>query len=88
MPLKKALTDAFFFIVSENDDTNLYARGGIEGLRAAQALAGEVLRRGGTRTSEGWEKIRLAERVFVEKNLSPGGSADILSSVVFLLGFD
>ena len=88
MPLKKALTDAFFFIVSENDDTNLCARGGIKGLRAAQALAGEVLRRGGTRTSEGWEKIRLAERVFVEKNLSPGGSADILSSVVFLLDFD
>ena len=85
LSLKNALTDTFFFIVSKNEDTNLYARGGIEGVRAAQALAGEALRWGGTRTPEGWEKIRLAERIFVEKNLSPGGSADILSSVAFVL---
>jgi triphosphoribosyl-dephospho-CoA synthase CitG len=84
MPLKNALIDAFFFIVSENDDTNLYSRGGIQGLREAQALAGEVLRSGGTRTSTGWGKIRLTEQIFTEKNLSPGGSADILSSVVFV----
>lgn len=85
MPLKNALTDTFFFIVSKNGDTNLYARGGIEGLRTAQALAGEILQSGGTGTPEGREKIRLAERIFVEKNLSPGGSADILSSAVFVL---
>ncbi|MDR2180588.1 MAG: triphosphoribosyl-dephospho-CoA synthase [Synergistaceae bacterium] len=85
MSLKNTLTDAFFYIVSRNGDTNLYARGGIEGLRTARALAGEVLRSGGTRTPAGWKKIRFAERVFVEKNLSPGGSADILSSVIFTL---
>ncbi|MDR2523314.1 MAG: triphosphoribosyl-dephospho-CoA synthase [Synergistaceae bacterium] len=85
--LKNALTDTFFFIVSRNGDTNLYARGGRDGLETAWSLADGVLRAGGTGTREGWEKIRLTERVFVERNLSPGGSADILSCGVFLLSF-
>jgi triphosphoribosyl-dephospho-CoA synthetase len=82
--LKNALTDTFFFIVARNEDTNLYARGGTEGLKTAQNLAKEVLREGGSAVLEGREKIKIAERVFVEKNLSPGGSADVLSSAVFL----
>jgi triphosphoribosyl-dephospho-CoA synthase len=84
MSLKNALTDTLFFIVARNGDTNLYARGGTEGLKTAQELAGAVLREGGVATPGGREKIKLAERVFVEKNLSPGGSADILSSAIFL----
>jgi triphosphoribosyl-dephospho-CoA synthetase len=83
---KKALADTFFFIVSRNGDTNLCVRGGIEGLEAARELAAEVLRSGGVSSPEGRAKVRLAEKVFAERNLSPGGSADILSSVIFLDG--
>jgi triphosphoribosyl-dephospho-CoA synthetase len=83
--LKDALVDTFFFIVARNSDTNLYARGGLEGVETAKTLAQEVLRSGGVSTPQGREKIRSAEKIFVQKNLSPGGSADILSSTVFLL---
>jgi len=85
MSFEIALTDTFFFIVSRNDDTNIYSRGGMDGLKMAKEYAGEVLLAGGANTSEGRERIRAAERAFVKKNLSPGGSADILSSCVFLM---
>jgi triphosphoribosyl-dephospho-CoA synthase len=80
----EALADTLFYIVARNGDTALWARGGSEGVETAQKLAEEVLLNGGISTAKGQETIHLAEKVFVEKNLSPGGSADILSSMVFL----
>ncbi|MDR2175375.1 MAG: triphosphoribosyl-dephospho-CoA synthase [Synergistaceae bacterium] len=84
MSFNEALADTLFYIVARNGDTVLWARGGPEGLRIAQELAEKVLLDGGISTAKGRETIRFAEKVFVEKNLSPGGSADILSSAIFL----
>jgi triphosphoribosyl-dephospho-CoA synthase len=84
MSFDEALVDTLFHIVARNGDTALWARGGLEGVETARKLAESILSNGGLSTAKGQETIRLAEKVFVEKNLSPGGSADILSSVVFL----
>jgi triphosphoribosyl-dephospho-CoA synthase len=80
----EALADTLFYIVARNGDTVLWARGGPEGVETAQGLAEKVLLDGGISAAKGQETIRLAEKIFVEKNLSPGGSADILSSAIFL----
>jgi triphosphoribosyl-dephospho-CoA synthase len=84
MSFNKALVDTLFYIIARNGDTALWARGGLEGVGTAQELAEKILLDGGVSAEKGQEAIRLAQRVFVEKNLSPGGSADILSSAIFL----
>ncbi|MDR1649847.1 MAG: triphosphoribosyl-dephospho-CoA synthase [Synergistaceae bacterium] len=84
MLFDEALADTLFYIVARNGDTVLWARGGPEGIKTARELAEKILLDGGISTEQGRETIRLAEKVFVEKNLSPGGSADILSSAIFL----
>jgi triphosphoribosyl-dephospho-CoA synthetase len=84
MSFDEALVDTLFYIIVRNGDTALWARGGLKGVTAAQELAEKILLDGGVSAAKGQEAIRLAQRVFVEKNLSPGGSADILSSAIFL----
>jgi triphosphoribosyl-dephospho-CoA synthase len=84
MSFDGALADTLFYIVARNGDTVLWARGGLEGIKTARELAEKILLDGGISTEQGRETIRLAEKVFVEKNLSPGGGADILSSAIFL----
>ena len=74
-----ARVQAFFALLAAVDDTNLLHRGGIEGLRFAQAAARRFLAEGGV-TRPGWQ-ARAADvhRAFVARRLSPGGCADLLA---------
>lgn len=79
---REALIETLLWIISENTDTNIIARGGAAGLKLAQNAAKKIL------SPEGGNKmnaIRTMEKNFAEKNLSPGGSADILSATLFFL---
>ncbi|GLR27533.1 triphosphoribosyl-dephospho-CoA synthase [Limnobacter litoralis] len=68
------------------DDTNLAHRGGLEGLRWAQASAAGFLAQGSVFES-GWEeRLRALCKAFQQRWLSPGGSADLLSAALFLQG--
>ncbi|MGY8637020.1 triphosphoribosyl-dephospho-CoA synthase MdcB [Bradyrhizobium sp. 14AA] len=71
-------------LIAEVTDTNLLHRGGPEGLRFAQEGASSFLAAGGV-GSLGW-RGRAAEihRAFVARNLSPGGSADLLAMALFV----
>ncbi len=63
-----------------NPDSNLVSRGGMDGLRYVQKYAQTLL-------AEGWDRAAL-ERMdcaLMARNLSPGGSADLLS-VAWVLG--
>lgn len=73
-------------IVSENADCNLVARGGLDAMLNVQAEAKEILQAGGMLTPSGRAGIAEMERRLVSRNLSPGGSADILSAALFLEG--
>jgi len=61
-------------LMAVNQDSNLVARGGIQGLRYVQNYARRLLK-------NGWDQHALAamDRALIAKNLSPGGSADLLS---------
>lgn len=78
------LVQVLLFIMAKNRDSNLVQRGGIEGLTMVQELALKALETGGMKIEAGKKCIAEMEQVFVERNLSPGGSADILASVLFL----
>lgn len=77
-----ALRWALVALIAEHDDTNLIARGGVEGLRDAQAWASGVLR---SRPDEAALAAELqdADRWFTARRLSPGGSADLLALTWF-----
>lgn len=76
---------ALLLLMEQLDDTNLLYRGGLEGLRFVQREAARI------RQSAPGELLPLLEafnRQCIEKNLSPGGSADLLSAALFLRALD
>ncbi|MGJ4942016.1 triphosphoribosyl-dephospho-CoA synthase MdcB [Bradyrhizobium sp. HKCCYLS1011] len=71
-------------LIANVTDTNLLHRGGAEGLRFAQDSTSDFLATGGV-GSPGWHKRAVAiHRGFVARNLSPGGSADLLAMTLFV----
>ena len=71
-------------LIAYVNDTNLLHRGGSEGLRFAQASASGFLAAGGV-GSPGWrERAADIHHAFVARNLSPGGSADLLAMALFV----
>ncbi|MGQ3095120.1 MAG: triphosphoribosyl-dephospho-CoA synthase, partial [Roseateles sp.] len=77
-----AQLDTLFAVMAVLDDSNLAHRGGLEGLRFAQAAARDFLAAGGT--SQGLEAAELLGAEFVHRRLSPGGSADTLAAACWL----
>lgn len=75
-----SLHERLLRLMAVNPDSNLVSRGGIEGLHYVQRYAQRLLK-------EGWDLAALEamNRALVERNLSPGGSADLLS-VAWVLG--
>jgi triphosphoribosyl-dephospho-CoA synthase len=79
-----ALLHTFFVLLAETLDTNVLFRGGAEGLQFIQTQAGEFLERGSV-FEQGWqERAESLHRQCSEKNLSPGGCADLLAAAWFI----
>lgn len=66
------------------EDTNVIHRHSVETLRLVQEKAEDIIRKGGMKTVIGKEMIEKLNCEFIEKNISPGGSADILGVTVFM----
>lgn len=68
-------------LLTATDDTNLIKRGGLETAKAVQTQVSDIL----TKTPYPAKDILLElDRQFIENNLSPGGSADLLAITYFL----
>lgn len=80
----RAMTEALLALMSANADTNLFARGGREGLRLVQDRATALLRRPWASDAERCAQVEALGRELVRHNLSPGGSADLLAVSWFL----
>lgn len=70
------------------NDTNVVIRGGLEGLQLVQNGAKEFMISGGMLSETGRDRLYEMDRLLVEKNLSPGGSADLLSISLFLAAME
>lgn len=66
------------------DDSTVIHRAGIEGLNYVKNISKEVMSLGGVKTDIGKRMINKLNNDFIEKNISPGGSADLLGVTVFL----
>ncbi len=70
---------ALLQLISHVKDSNIIRRAGLEGQAFAAEAAAQVLENGCTA-----DDLRALNDLFVEKNISPGGSADLLAVTYFL----
>ena len=82
--LNRAMVQTFFALVAILIDTNLLHRGGLEALAFAQRAASDFLRRGGVYRFDWRRQAMDIHHDFVQRRLSPGGSADLLSAALFV----
>lgn len=76
-----ALCAALLHIIATTWDTNLIKRGGMAAYGQVQAVLQALLRANPYPSREILEDL---DRAFIKQNLSPGGSADLLSATCFL----
>ncbi len=67
-------------IISQIRDTCLISRGGLDEEKKVRKMASEILEIG----TDVQDNIIKMDKYFIEKNLSPGGDADLLSACWFL----
>ncbi|WP_392565510.1 triphosphoribosyl-dephospho-CoA synthase CitG [Utexia brackfieldae] len=79
-----ALLQAMLHLLAVNNDTNVIARGGLAGLEFVQQQAVYLLTQGGALVAEGRHRLSKFDRQLIEKNLSPGGTADLIAVTWFL----
>ncbi|MCR1898828.1 triphosphoribosyl-dephospho-CoA synthase CitG [Irregularibacter muris] len=65
-------------------DSNVISRQGIGGLEYVQKYARKIISQGGVFSKKGKEAIEVMDRDFIKRNISPGGSADLMAVTVFL----
>ncbi len=82
--LNRALVQTFFTLMASLIDTNLLYRGGPEALAFAQHAASDFLACNGVYRSDWRRHAAEIHRRFVQRRLSPGGSADLLSATLFV----
>ncbi|MCL2891837.1 triphosphoribosyl-dephospho-CoA synthase CitG [Brenneria sp. MC1SB4.1] len=79
-----ALLDTLILLIAHNDDTNIASRGGQSSLRWIQQQAAAIQSQGGIRQHSDLKKIHQFDIACIQRNLSPGGSADLLIATWFL----
>ena len=75
---------ALFSMMAYLDDTNILWRGGEEGLRNVKIISRNFLDKGGVYANDWRIKAIQIHKLFVKKNLSPGGAADLLGVTLFM----
>jgi triphosphoribosyl-dephospho-CoA synthase len=83
---RRARLHALFATMAVLDDTNIVHRGGMEGLRFVQRAARGYLAAAGTARPDADADAHAwsLHREFIARNLSPGGSADLVAAACWL----
>lgn len=75
---------ALFVLMSRIEDSNILARRGDTALYRVREEAADFLKRGGAYQSGAVRKLMEMDADYIRRNISPGGSADLLATAVFL----
>ena len=72
---------ALLHLIARQSDTNMVKRGGMDGAAWGARQAGELLE---SDPFPSVQEIAALDERFIQKNLSPGGCADLLALTLFL----
>ncbi|AZB57962.1 triphosphoribosyl-dephospho-CoA synthase MdcB (plasmid) [Cereibacter sphaeroides] len=81
-PLQAVLLHTLISLMTRTDDTTVLWRGGPEALAFVRGRAGEIMALGGALTAAGFAAIQAFDADCIARNVSPGGSADLLAVTV------
>ena len=84
LPLNDLFLELLINLMAYNEDTNVISRRGLEGLKHVQASARGLITLGGVRNPHYLDLLIEINRDFIKRNISPGGSADLLAVSIFL----
>ncbi len=82
---EKTYIQTLLLLLSQVEDSNIISRSDLATLQWAQTETRNVLDKGGAATAEGLAAVWQLNEKFVEKNISPGGCADLLILSIYLL---
>lgn len=82
--LNDNLVQVIFHLMTITEDVNILGRHGVDALEYVKSKAKEVLALGGIFTEKGKKKILEVDKDFIYRNISPGGSADLLAVTLML----
>lgn len=82
--INDALVHALLALMTVVEDSNVIWRTDYETLLEVQRIAKDILNKGSVFTQEGKMAIAETERYFLQRRISPGGSADLLSITITL----
>ncbi|CAM3614752.1 2-(5''-triphosphoribosyl)-3'-dephosphocoenzyme-A synthase [Vibrio aerogenes CECT 7868] len=86
--VEQALWQTMLVLMANNEDTNVVSRGGMHGLRFVRTAAQSLLSQGGCASPDLEASLIQLDKIFTEKRLSPGGSADLLAMTWLLSQID
>ncbi|MFJ7734482.1 triphosphoribosyl-dephospho-CoA synthase [Lysinibacillus sp. NPDC097231] len=78
MDYEQAKQFSLLSLIAHLDDTCLLHRGGLEGLNYAKHQAKQII------ASANLQELEKMNQSFIARNLSPGGSADLLAATIYL----
>jgi triphosphoribosyl-dephospho-CoA synthase len=81
---RAARVQALFATLAVLDDTNVVYRGGLESLHFVQTSARQFLASGGVFQPNWVARARAVHDALVQRQLSPGGAADVLACACWL----
>lgn len=82
--LNNVFLEVLLRLMGECEDTNVIIRGGLESHEFVKASARKFISAGGMKQESAFDKLEEMNRIFIERNISPGGSADLLAVTIFL----
>ena len=84
LPLNDVLVQVLLHLMTNTEDSNILGRHDFGTLNYVKKAAQGALDAGGMFTEQGKAKIIEMDELFINKNISPGGSADLLAVTVML----
>jgi triphosphoribosyl-dephospho-CoA synthase len=76
---EQALWQSLLSLMAINSDTNVVARGGLEGLFYVQTYSRRLINQGGSSNDNIEALLVEFDEQLIQRNISPGGSADLLA---------
>ncbi len=80
--INDSLVQVLIHLIAKTEDTNILGRHDIKTVDYAKCMANKALLLGGIFTEEGKSFVEKMDVDFIEKNISPGGAADLLAVTV------
>lgn len=78
------MVNCLYALMTSVEDSNILWRQDYDTLKEVMMLSEEFLSFGGMFDENGLERAKKIDKIFTERRISPGGSADLLSMTLFL----